>query len=273
MAIPASRSPARRRHALAAAALLLALAAVVTLAQQASRPGPPSTATAPAEEFRMARLIYDSFGMGRGFGGGRPWWAIDYPEAEYHFLQGVRRLTRLNAADDSVHLRATDPQLFEHPWLFAQQVGRWYLPDEEAAALRDYLLRGGFLVADDFHGPEQWEVFQESMRRVFPDRPIVDLPPGDHLLHVIYDISERTQIPGKRHLFRARGGEILVDPEGTPPTWKGIHDDQGRLMVVMNFNMDMGDSWEHADDPDYPQAMTALGYRFGINYILYAMTH
>jgi hypothetical protein len=229
-------------------------------------------------EFQIARLIYstswDGMGGGRSdFGGRRPWWAIDYPEAEYHFINGIRRLTRIDTADDSVHLRATDDALFDHPWLFAQQVGRWRLSDEEAARLREYLLRGGFLVADDFHGPFQWAVFHQGMRRIFPDRPIVDLPEGEEVLHVLYDLDERTQIPGHRHLRRGPGGEITVVPEGSPPTWRGIYDDKGRLMVVMNFNMDMGDSWEHADDPGYPEPMTALGYRFGINYILYAMTH
>jgi hypothetical protein len=263
------------RQALALAAMLpaLLLALVVSGADAPSRA--EGAAVLPRHEFQIARLIYDAGGMERGFGfgGGRPWWAIDYPEAEYHFINGIRRLTRIDTADDSIHLRATDEALFDYPWLFAQQVGRWYLSEAEAAQLREYLLRGGFLVADDFHGPVQWQVFHESIRRVFPDREIVDLADDDPLLHVLYDISERTQIPGRRHLRRGPGGEIRVVPEGGPPIWRGIHDDAGRLMVVMNFNMDMGDSWEHADDPVYPQPMTALGYRFGINYILYAMTH
>jgi hypothetical protein len=262
----------RRPGAMAAAALLSAAMAGLGLAAQSSRPaGSGPAADVPRHEFHLARLIYRS-----GMGGGRAWrdwWRIDYPEAEYHFTQGVRRLTRLHTADDSIHLWATDEKLFEHPLLFAQQVGRWYIDDREAAALREYLLRGGFLIADDFHGDYEYEVFMEAMGRVFPDLPVIDLTGDDPLLHVVYDISERTQIPGKRHLYRDRSGEIRVDPDGTPPMWKGILDDHGRLMVVMNFNMDMGDSWEHADDPDYPQAMTALGYRFGINYIMYAMTH
>ena len=134
--------------------------------------------------------------MGGPFG--RPWWAIDYPEAEFHFRQGVRRLTRIDIADDSRHLQVTDDALFDYPWLFAQQVGRWSLSDVETARLREYLLRGGFMVADDFHGPYQWEVFAEAMRRVFPDRPIVDIPDSAEILHVLYDLDERTQIPGRR---------------------------------------------------------------------------
>jgi hypothetical protein len=246
--------------------LLLALAAGLGLAQNVGRPDP-----LPRQEFQIARLIYNA-GTGENFSF-RPWWAIDYPEAEHFFTQGIRRLTRLDTADDSVHLRGDDERLFDYPWLFAQQVGRWYLSQEEADGLREYLLRGGFLVADDFHGNFEYEVFLDSMRRVFPDRDPVVLPEDDGILHVLYDISERTAIPGKRHLYRdGRNGPVRAQMDG-PPTWLGIFDDAGRLMVVMNHNMDMGDSWEHADDPEYPQAMTALGYRFGINYILYAMTH
>jgi hypothetical protein len=225
----------------------------------------------PEAEFHMGRLIYDDRHAGyRAF---RPWWAIDYPEAEYHFTQGLRRLTRLDSADDSRHLAATDEALFDHPWLFAQQVGRWSLDDREAQQLREYLLRGGFLVVDDFHGPYQWAVFMESMSRVLPDRPIVDLPEQEELLHVLYDLDQRTQIPGRRHLYRGANGQIEVEPEGSPPRWRGVYDEAGRLMVAINFNMDMGDAWEHADDPVYPEPMTALAYRFGINYIIYAMTH
>ena len=269
MSDPCSRRGLTLRHTLAAGALLALLVAGAGLAAQQPRQDEGSL---PGHEFQIARLIYDSAAGGDRFAW-RAWWRIDYPEAEYFFTQGIRRLTRLHSADDSIHLRATDPRLFDYPWLFAQQVGRWYLSDAETDALRDYLLRGGFLVADDFHGAYEYEVFMQSMGRVFPDLPVVDLAEGDPLLHVVYDISERTQIPGKRHLYRDGSGQVRVNPDGTPPMWKGILDEKGRLMVVMNFNMDMGDSWEHSDDPDYPQAMTALGYRFGINYIMYAMTH
>lgn len=228
---------------------------------------------APEAEFHMARLIYAD-GGGRGFfgGRGRGWWAIDYPEAEYHFINGLKRLTRVESAADSRHLPLTDPAIFDYPWLFAQQVGRWQLSDAETATLREYLLRGGFLIVDDFHGEYEWQIFNEAIRRVFPDRTVVDIAPDDTLLHVLYDLDQRTQIPGRRHLRRAPNGETVAELAG-PPRWRGIYDDSGRLLVAINFNMDMGDAWEHADDPVYPEPMTALAYRFGINYLLYAMTH
>lgn len=267
----------RRAGALIRGVAIAAAIALGVLQMAQSQMTPPDSGRAPEAELHIARLIYASGGRG-GFGGfaggfGRPWWAIDYPEAEYHFRNGVRRLTRIDIADDSRHLQITDDAIFDYPWLFAQQVGRWRLSDEETARLREYLLRGGFMVADDFHGPWQWEVFEEAMRRVFPDRPIVDIPDSAEILHVLYDLDERTQIPGRRMIRELGGGRIEIYPEGSPPRWRGIYDDQQRLMVVMNFNMDMGDAWEHADDPVYPEPMTALAYRFGINYILYAMTH
>ena len=235
----------------------------------------PDLVLAPEAEFHMARLIYSSPGGGRGgyWGGwGRGWWAIDYPSAEYHITRALRRLTQLDVADDSIHLEAIDDRIFDYPWLFAQQVGRWQLSNEETDHLREYLRRGGFLVADDFHGEREWVIFSEAIRRVLPGRPIIDIPATDPLLHVHYDLDQRTQIPGERHLYMAAGGEIKAQLEG-PQHWRGIYDDAGRLMVAINFNMDMGYAWEHADDPYYPEPMTALAYRFGVNYIVYAMTH
>jgi hypothetical protein len=226
----------------------------------------------PEAEFHMARLMYTD-ASGRIQGGWRPWWRIDWPEAECHLTRGLKRLTRLDVADDSFHARAIDARLFDFPWLFAQQVGHWYLSPPEADRLREYLLRGGFLVVDDFHGPYEWQYFTESIQRVLPGRAIVDIPESDPLLHILYDLDQRTQIPGRRHLYRASSGEIVAELPGGPPRWRGIYDDAGRLMVAINFNMDMGDAWEHADDPVYPEPMTALAYRFGINYIIYAMTH
>jgi hypothetical protein len=225
----------------------------------------------PEAEFQMGRLIYADQN-GRTQRGWRPWWAIDWPEAECHITRGIERLTRIDVAHDSFRARAFDPRLFDYPWLFAQQVGHWYLSDEEAAQLHEYLLRGGFLVVDDFHGEYEWAVFVESMRRVLPGSPIIEIPETDPLLHILYDLDQRTQIPGRRHLYRGPGGRIEAQLQG-PPHWRGIYDGEGRLMVAINFNMDMGDAWEHADDPIYPEPMTALAYRFGINYIIYAMTH
>ncbi len=223
----------------------------------------------PAAEFHMARLVY---GTGSGERGWRPWWAIDYPEAEFHLMNGLARLTTLDVADDSQHLRLTDNEIFDHPWLFAQQVGHWRLSDDEIARLREYVYRGGFLVVDDFHGEYEWLVMKYALRRAFPDWPIRKISEGHDLMNVLYDLDQDTQIPGRRHLYRAAGGRIEAMLHG-PAQWHGIHDEDGRLVVAINFNMDMGDAWEHADDPVYPLEMTALAYRFAVNYVIYAMTH
>ena len=252
----------------------LAFATGLMLVVSVAVPGttPESTAVrTPGPEFRFVRLAYAdnpnfSYGRFRGFGGN---WATDAPEAEEHFMQGVHRLTRINAGDDSVGIRPSDDELFNYPWLYAVEVGRWELSDEDAAHLREYLLRGGFLMVDDFHGSVQWEGFMESMRRVFPDREVVEIPDEHEVFHVVYDLDHKIQIPGLVALMSGR----TYEEDGVEPHWRGILDDDGRLMVAINFNMDLGDAWELADRPDYPQPMTALAYRFGINYIVYSMSH
>ena len=225
----------------------------------------------PEAEFHIARLMPSGNQAFRG--GYRQWYAIDWPEAEDHLSQGLERLTRLEVADDSVHVRTIDDRIFNHPWLFAQQVGRWTLSQEETDRLREYLMRGGFLVVDDFHGAYEWEYFRSTIQQALPEYPIVEIPEDDPLLHVLYDLDRNTQIPGARHLYHGPGGQIMAQLPGGPPQWRGIYDEQGRLMVAINYNMDMGDAWQHADDPWYPNPMTALAYRFAINYIIYAMTH
>jgi len=229
----------------------------------------------PDREFRFTRLAYNGNYLDRGFGG-RGSWTTDAPEAEYHLLLGIRRLTRIDAIDpDREQLlarHALSPDLSEFPFLYGVEVGRWYLDDEEARAMREYLLKGGFLMVDDFHGIEQWEGFMESMSRIFPDRDVVEIPDDHEVFHVLYDLDQKVQVPGIGALM---GGSACEQCSygGATPHWRGVFDDKGRLMVAINFNMDLGDAWEHADTPEYPQPLTALAYRFAISYALYAMTH
>jgi len=243
--------------------LLLPLAVLGLAADRNERTGP--TLGPPPAEFQFARTNYVGCAGARGFG--RGWWQQDWPEAEQHFMQNVRRLTRVHAGEP-VTLALTDENLFDFPWLYATQTGYWDLSDEEVARLREYLLRGGFLMCDDFFGEQEMQVFAATMSRVFPDRDMVELHGEEAVLHVVFSINEATQIPGLRHL---RGFGRTAD--FPPPHWLGIYDDDGRLMVGINYNQDVGDSWEEANTPDYPEPMTAQGYRFGINYIVYAMTH
>jgi len=235
-----------------------------------------------AAEFHFLRVEYTDlpqYHRGWGFssrdGRGSGWWLVDWPDADNHFTRGVERLTRIDTGDPR-HLRLTDDKLFEYPWIYATQTGWWGLTDAETARLREYLLRGGFLVVDDFWGPEQWEVFRQTMNRVLPNQPIADIAESDSVMHVLYDIREKdfTFIPGSRHLRRGPGGTIqIVQPEGTSPAWRALDDDRNHMVVAVNFNADVADAWEFADVPYYPEAMTTLAYRFGINYVIYSMTH
>jgi hypothetical protein len=271
-------------HRSAAAGALLLIAAA-GLAQRGRFREPEDEGPAipvRAAEFHFIRVEYTDlpqyhrgFGYASRDGMGSGWWIVDWPAADNHFTSGIQRLTRIDTGDPR-HLRLTDDRLFDYPWIYATQTGWWGLSDAETSRLREYLLRGGYLVVDDFWGPEQWEVFRRTMERVLPNHPITDIAPSDSVMHVLYDIEEkdRTIIPGSRHLRRGPGGGVqVVLPAGAVPAWRAMYDDRERMVVAVNFNTDVGDAWEFADVPYYPEAMTALAYRYGINYIVYSMTH
>jgi len=230
-------------------------------------------------EFAFARLMYppaptarfDRSGSRRGGNGwkmGYSSWTQDYPRADRHFLQAVRRLTRLHVRSVEQPVDLDDGDEFDWPWLYAVRPGEWKLTDSQAKALREYLLRGGFFMADDFWGSDEWAVFMESLRKVFPDRTPVDLPNSDAIFHSVYDLDDRYRVPGAWGLYGSG-----YQNDGSVPYWRAIYDDKGRVMVAIVVNSDLGDSWEYADDPDYPEKYSALGIRTGVNYIVYAMTH
>ncbi len=250
-------------------------------------------------EWVFGRLMYPEhpyglFGAARrgrgrggfGFGGGfvNDWreggtgWTQDYPRADRHFAQAVRRLTRVHArsVEQSVSPDDTD-DFFNWPWLNAGEMGDWLLTDAQVKTVREYLLRGGFLMLDDFWGPEEYDRFNETMSRIFPDRPVVDMPSNDAIFHTVYDLDDRYQILGEWALGRGGGyggyGGMSQRAAGTVAHWLGVYDDKGRVMVAISFNSDVGDSWEWADEPIYPEKFSALGIRLGVNYVVYSMTH
>ncbi len=196
-------------------------------------------------------------------------WNTDYPKADRQFLQGVLRLTHIEAREQEQVLRPMDPKLFAFPFLYAVEVGYMRLSEEEAARLREYLLRGGFLIVDDFHGSQEWASFLREMQQVFPDRPIREVELSDPIFHCFFDIEEKIQIPGLQYLYSGR----TYEQDGVTPHYRAIYDDNGRIMVMINFNVDLGDAWEWADHPQYPEFYTSLAYRLGVNYIVYSMTH
>jgi hypothetical protein len=271
------------------AALLLVFVAAAALAQRFSR-GARDDVDSDADreqppkpgEFHFIRLEYTDlpqyhrrFGRSSRDGMGSGWWLMDWPAADNHFTAGINRLTRIDAGDPR-HFRLSDDRIFEYPWIYATQTGSWDLSDRECERLREYLLRGGFLVTDDFWGPDQWEIFRETMERVLPGQVISDLDESASVMNVMYSITakDRTFIPGSRHLYRTSADRAeIVQPPGTQPAWRAIHDGKGHMVVAVNYNTDFGDAWEFADVPYYPSEMTALAYRYGVNYLLYAMSH
>ena len=228
-------------------------------------------------EWVFARLMYPPANYGRRgygrFGGnwtqGRSSWTTDYPRSDRHFSQALRRLSRVHVRSVEQPVNLDEGDQFDWPWLYAVEVGHWNLTDDQAKAMREYLLRGGFFMCDDFHGTREWAVFEESMHRVFPDRPIVDLENKEALFHAIYDLDDRYQVPGAQFLWSGNTYEY----DGYEARWRGIYDEKGRLMVAICHNMDLGDAWEHADNPEYPEKYSALAIRIGVNYVVYAMTH
>jgi hypothetical protein len=267
---------------------LLGLAAVAALFAQGrfreypaleyeNFPLPPDWAQ--KTEWTRARLRYpDVYGYpfrslmmndGREFPG---YWTMDYPRSDRHLLEGVRRLTRIESrsVEQVVSLDGT-PEIYNWPVIYAVEPGHWMLPDDQARQLREYLLRGGFLMVDDFHGDREWAVFTASMNRVFPGRPIVDLDDRDPIFHTIYDLSERFQIPGAQYF--ETGLTYEKGETGKVAHWRGIFDDRGRVMVAICHNMDLGDAWEHSDEAEYKEKWASLAYRIAMNYFIYDLTH
>jgi Domain of unknown function (DUF4159) len=239
-------------------------------------------------EFYWSRLQYTSrgggyggggfgFGYGYGYGGS---WSRDYPKADRQFLMALKRLTRIQARpyeqvvdldhdDDPKSGEFPGKSIYNYPWVYAVQVASWTFTDAEAARLREYLLKGGFLMVDDFHGTQDWERFMAGMRMVFPDRPIEDLQDNDEIFHVLYDIGARFQVPGEQYVNTGR----TYEKDGYVPKWRAIRDDRGRIMVAICHNMHLGDAWEWADMPEYPENFASMAFRVGLDYIMYGMTH
>lgn len=223
-----------------------------------------SQAPTPGHNFYFTRAVYS--GYGRRYAS----WSVDFPKADIQFLIGLKRLTNIDAYDLENPVRLDDPNLRRYPFLYALEVGFMALTEAEVEGLREYLLAGGFLVIDDFWGSYQWANFESQMARVLPEYKIEDIPMDHPMLSVFYEIDELVQVP---NVGLGRMGGRTWEQDGYEPALRGIFDENGRLLVVINWNTDLGDAWEWAEDPWYPWYFSNYAYKLGVNMILYGMTH
>jgi hypothetical protein len=225
--------------------------------------------------FHFCRLVYG----GNGRGGS---WTTDFPRADINMSIRLSELTRTKVSFDASgqpnHLlvRASSEELFQCPFLIMAAPGSAVFNDEEAVRLREYVMKGGFLWADDFWGSYQWEQWVSQLRKVLPaDRyPIVDIPLDHPLLRGQFEVTAIPQIPNIGYFTRSGGDTSEQGADSAEPHARYITDESGRIMVFMTHNTDISDSWEReADDPTYFYTFGPRGYAFGINVLLHAMTH
>jgi hypothetical protein len=216
-------------------------------------------------EFALGRLRYRS-----PLDGGRWYsrWGIDANKGDRLFIGILSRLTRIDVAPIETIIDIDSDEIFDLPWLFAVSVGDWELSASQAERLRKYFDRGGFLMVDDFHNEREWAGFIRGMRQINPTAEVVELTDADPAFHVLFDMKDRIRVPGA-NVVHGSG----IERGGTVPHWRAVLDSHGRMMVAITFNMDVGDGWEFADEPDYPERYASEAIRLGTNYVIYAMTH
>lgn len=228
-------------------------------------------------KFQFCRVAYNGGRGGRGGG-----WGVDFPQADTNLSIRLSDLTKtpvsfdLNRDPNHLVVRLTDPTLFQCPFVMMTEVGSIYFDDEEIAALRDYLLKGGFVWADDFWGSRAWTWWESQIRRVLPpgQYPIVELPPDHPMFRMQFVVRKVPQIPSINYWMGSGGDTSEWGEDSRTPTARAILDDSGRIMVLMTHNTDLGDSWEReGDDPNYFYAFAVDGYAFGINVLLYSMAY
>ncbi|MEZ4699314.1 MAG: DUF4159 domain-containing protein [Rhodothermales bacterium] len=235
---------------------------------------PPETvqAQSPDVAFQFVRVKYESNGNGRrGWGRrGMGIWATDYPTADLNLHQAIERTTQIPLGGDPLVFTLKDKAILDYPVLYITEPGYWYIDEEEVAGLREYLDRGGFLIIDDFHdfgdgqkGP-QWENMYMNMKQVYPEREPVLLPNDHPIWSIFYDIDPLAALSTK---MRGEVGWLDYDDD----EYYGIFDDNGRLMVVICYNQDIGDGWEWPGR--HLGEASTVSFQMAINFIMWALTH
>jgi hypothetical protein len=225
------------------------------------------TMAPPAVQFRCPEFGGGNFFPLQGWG-----WATDYPGGDCKFMGAIHRLTGIRVHPDPNVMEILDKDLFKFPFVYAVEVGGMYLDADDAARLREFLLRGGFLHVDDFWGPDEFANFEDQILKVFPDRHMERLPLNHPVFHTFFDIDQVMQIPNRGNGC-ANDGQTWEDSRDKNPGIYGISDEDGRLMVLVTYNSDLGDAWEYMDLPCYPVKFSGQAYRMGLNFMIYAMTH
>ena len=216
-------------------------------------------------EFALGRLRYRS-PLDRGRSYSR--WGIDANKGDRLFIGILQRLTRIDVQPVETIIDIDSDEIFDLPFLFAVSVGDWQLSPTQAERLRKYFDRGGFLMVDDFHNEREWSIFMNGMRQIDPLAEAVELGDSDPAFHVVFNLKNRIRVPGA-NVVHGSG----IERGGKDPHWRAVLDSKGRIMVAISFNMDIGDGWEFADVPDYPERFSSEAIRLGTNYVVYAMTH
>jgi hypothetical protein len=219
----------------------------------------------PHDCFTFVRIEYDSWRWG-----GK--WLTDYPDSDLNFSYRLQELTSLQVNPEAKILRLTDDELFDYPFVYLIEPGDLQFSDEEVAALRRYLLNGGFMMVDDFWGEREWENFYEQAKRVFPDREAEELPLDHEIFHCVYPLNEKPQVPS---INTWMDGYSYERHDAREAHYRAFHDDKGRMVMLICHNTDLGDGWEREGvDPGYFREMSEkYAYPMGINIIVYAMTH
>jgi hypothetical protein len=231
------------------------------------------------DAFTFVRIRYDRSSSGSWSAGS---WYTDFPDSDLNLSFRLQQVTSMKVDPDGRVLRITDKELFDYPWIYMVEPGRLQLRDEEVSILREYLLNGGFLMADDFWGERQWANFEQEMKRVFPDRDFTELPMEHPIFHGVFDLNvpkNGLQIPNYRLGVRSEYSHVTWEyhdgEECREVHYRAIMDDRDRLMVIACHNTDDGDGWEREGESDYffHEFSEKRAYPLAMNILYYAMTH
>ena len=226
---------------------------------------PPQTEQ--PNDFTFARLIYN----GRLPGFVKNWYT-DYPTGDINLVRVLHRLINLDIAQENRAVLLHDPALFKYPLIYSAEVGQIVFDDADARRMREYFDRGGFWMVDDFWGTDEWNNFEEVVKKIFPDRTIEDVPLNHPLFHSFHDINKLMQVPNVAYAYSPPGASTW-EQDGYEPQVRGVFDEYGNIQLLILFNTDTMDASEWADDPKYPQEFAAYAYRLFTNAVIYAMTH